>query len=45
MVRCSVSGKRTGNTPVEALIIEYIQLTGQDHMAQPRVIDEIFPLF
>lgn len=34
-------GERTGNTPVEALVIDYISLTGDDDAADTRVITEI----
>jgi isopropylmalate/homocitrate/citramalate synthase len=34
-------GERTGNTPLEALVIEYISLTGEDDAADTRVISEI----
>jgi isopropylmalate/homocitrate/citramalate synthase len=34
-------GERTGNAPVEALVVEYISLTGDDDAADPRVIAEI----
>lgn len=38
-------GERTGNTPIEALIIEYISLTGEDDAADTRVITEIAEYF
>lgn len=38
-------GERTGNTPLEALIFEYISLTGEDDAADPRVISEIGEYF
>ena len=38
-------GERTGNTPIEALIIEYISLTGKDADADPSVITEIAKFF
>ena len=38
-------GERTGNSPIEALIIEYIQLTGQDDAADTAVITEIADYF
>ncbi len=38
-------GERTGNTPVEALIIEYISLTGEDDAADTRVISSIAEYF
>jgi isopropylmalate/homocitrate/citramalate synthase len=34
-------GERTGNTPVEALIMEYISLRGEGAGTDPRVITEI----
>jgi len=34
-------GERTGNAPIEALVIEYVSLTGDDHMADTPVISEI----
>lgn len=38
-------GERTGNTPVEALVIEYISLTGDDEAADTTVINEIADFF
>lgn len=38
-------GERTGNTPLEAMIIEYISLTGEDEVADTRVIGEISEYF
>ncbi|MFI3271728.1 MAG: cache domain-containing protein [Pseudomonadota bacterium] len=38
-------GERTGNTPLEALIIEYMSLTGDDDAADPKVITEIGQYF
>lgn len=38
-------GERTGNTPLEALVIEYISLTGQDGAADTTVINEIAEYF
>ncbi len=38
-------GERTGNTPLEALIIEYISLTGDDAAANTPVISEIAEYF
>ena len=38
-------GERTGNTPVEALIIDYISLTGDDEAADTTVISEIAAYF
>lgn len=38
-------GERTGNTPIEALVIEYISLTGRDEAADTTVISEIADFF
>lgn len=38
-------GERTGNTPVEALVVEYISLTGDDAAADTTVINEIAEYF
>jgi hypothetical protein len=38
-------GERTGNSPIEALVIEYIQLTGEDDAAETPVITEIADYF
>ncbi|EMG37441.1 isopropylmalate/homocitrate/citramalate synthase [Desulfocurvibacter africanus PCS] len=38
-------GERTGNSPIEALVIEYIQLTGDDDAAETPVISEIAEYF
>ncbi|WP_298068566.1 cache domain-containing protein [uncultured Mailhella sp.] len=38
-------GERTGNTPVEALVMEYISLTGDDDAADTTVISEIAEYF
>ncbi len=38
-------GERTGNTPIEALVIEYISLTGKDADADTTVITEIARFF
>ena len=38
-------GERTGNTPVEALAIDYISLTGDDGAADTTVISEIADFF
>ncbi len=38
-------GERTGNTPLEALVIEYISLTGDDGAADTTVISEIAEYF
>ena len=46
-VNCSLLGigERTGNTPLEALVIEYISLTGNDAAADTTVITEIADYF
>lgn len=38
-------GERTGNSPLEGLVIEYISLTGQDSAADTTVISEIGEFF
>ncbi len=38
-------GERTGNTPLEALVIEYISLTGDDLAANTAVINDIAEYF
>ncbi len=38
-------GERTGNTPVEALVMEYISLTGDDDAADTTVISELADYF
>ena len=38
-------GERTGNAPLEALVIDYISLTGNDEAADPTVITEISQYF
>jgi len=38
-------GERTGNTPVEALVMEYISLTGNDEAADTTVIAELASFF
>lgn len=38
-------GERTGNTPLEGLIMEYISLTGNDEAANTRVITDIARYF
>lgn len=38
-------GERTGNTPIEALVMEYISLTGDDEAADTTVISEIADFF
>ena len=37
--------ERTGNAPLEALVIDYISLTGNDEAADPTVITEIAQYF
>ena len=38
-------GERTGNAPLEALVTDYISLTGNDEAADPTVITEIAQYF
>ena len=38
-------GERTGNAPLEALVIDYISLTGNEEAADPTVITEIAQYF
>ncbi|MCL1916485.1 MAG: histone-lysine N-methyltransferase [Desulfovibrionaceae bacterium] len=38
-------GERTGNTPLEALVMEYISLTGDDEAASTRTISKIADYF
>ena len=38
-------GERTGNTPLEALIIEYISLTGDDAAADTTILSEVAQFF
>ena len=38
-------GERTGNAPLEALVIDYISLTGNDEAADPTVVTEIAQYF
>jgi len=38
-------GERTGNTPLEAMVIEYVQLTGDDGGMNLKVITEIAEYF
>lgn len=38
-------GERTGNTPLEALIIEYISLSGDDAAADTHVLNELAAFF
>jgi len=38
-------GERTGNAPIEALVLEYISLTGEEDAAETQVISEIGRFF
>ncbi|SHN68509.1 triose-phosphate isomerase [Desulfovibrio litoralis] len=38
-------GERTGNSPIEALVIEYLSLTGNDDAADTKVISQIAKYF
>ncbi len=38
-------GERTGNTPLEALLVEYISLTGDDAAADTTVFNEVSQFF
>lgn len=38
-------GERTGNTPLEALLIEYISLTGDDAAADTTILSEVARFF
>ena len=38
-------GERTGNTPIEAMVVEYISLTGKDDAADTTVIGQIADYF
>ncbi|GAB6038087.1 cache domain-containing protein [Fundidesulfovibrio butyratiphilus] len=38
-------GERTGNAPIEAMVIEYVSLTGEDDAANTPVITEIASYF
>ena len=38
-------GERTGNTPLEALLIEYISLTGDDAAADTAVLNDLAEFF
>ena len=38
-------GERTGNAPIEALVIEYISITGDDDAANTHIINEIAEYF
>ncbi|GAF76120.1 unnamed protein product, partial [marine sediment metagenome] len=42
---CLGIGERTGNTPIEALVIEYLGLRGDDQTVHPEVITEIARYF
>ncbi len=42
---CLGIGERTGNTPIEALVIEYLSLRGGDSTVNPRIITEIARYF
>ncbi|MDL2279632.1 histone-lysine N-methyltransferase [Desulfovibrio sp. OttesenSCG-928-G11] len=46
-VNCTLFGfgERTGNSPLEAMVIEYISLTGDDDAANTRVIDLVSRYF
>ena len=46
-VNCTLFGfgERTGNTPLEAMVIEYISLTGDDAAADTTVINELADYF
>ncbi len=38
-------GERTGNTPLEALLVEYISLTGDDAAADTTILSEVAEFF
>ncbi|MDR1660235.1 MAG: histone-lysine N-methyltransferase [Desulfovibrio sp.] len=38
-------GERTGNTPLEALLVEYVSLTGDDAAADTAVLNELSEFF
>lgn len=38
-------GERTGNTPLEALLVEYISLTGDDAAADTTILNEVAQYF
>ncbi|MBQ9452436.1 MAG: histone-lysine N-methyltransferase [Desulfovibrio sp.] len=38
-------GERTGNTPLEALLVEYISLTGDDAAADTTILSEVADFF
>jgi isopropylmalate/homocitrate/citramalate synthase len=46
-VNCTLLGfgERTGNSPLEAMVIEYVSLTGDDGAANPKVISAIARYF
>jgi len=46
-VNCTLLGfgERTGNSPLEAMVLEYISLTGDDDAANPKVISAIARYF
>ena len=46
-INCTLMGfgERTGNSPLEAMVIEYISLTGDDNAANPKVISTIARYF
>ncbi|MDR2695653.1 MAG: histone-lysine N-methyltransferase [Deltaproteobacteria bacterium] len=46
-VNCTLMGfgERTGNSPLEAMVIEYISLSGDDNAANPKVISTIARYF
>lgn len=46
-VNCALLGfgERTGNSPLEAMVIEYISLTGDDDAADTRIINKIARFF
>jgi isopropylmalate/homocitrate/citramalate synthase len=46
-VNCTLMGfgERTGNSPLEAMVIEYISLTGDDGAANPKLISTIARYF
>jgi len=46
-VNCTLLGfgERTGNAPLEAMVVEYVSLTGEDDAANTQVISEIAKYF
>jgi isopropylmalate/homocitrate/citramalate synthase len=46
-VNCTLMGfgERTGNSPLEAMVVEYISLTADDNAANPKVISTIARYF